>query len=71
MAFHWHGDTFKIPHGALHLAESEACKNQAFVYQSSVVAVQFHLESTPESINSLITFSWQGGLAVMWIWKRR
>lgn len=54
MAFHWHGDTFKIPHGALHLAESEACKNQAFVYQSNVVAVQFHLESTPESIDSLI-----------------
>jgi len=53
-AFHWHGDTFKIPHGALHLAESEACKNQAFVYQSKVVAVQFHLESTPESIDSLI-----------------
>ena len=54
MAFHWHGDTFDIPNGAVHLAESKACKNQAFVYLNRVIALQFHLESTQSSIESLI-----------------
>ncbi len=27
---HWHGDTFDLPDGAVHIAESSACKNQAF-----------------------------------------
>ena len=54
MAFHWHGDTFDIPKGAFHLAESKACKNQAFVYLNRVIALQFHLESTQSSIESLI-----------------
>jgi GMP synthase-like glutamine amidotransferase len=31
-AFHWHGDTFKIPPGAVRIAESEGCANQAFEY---------------------------------------
>lgn len=54
MAFHWHGDTFDIPKGAVHLAESKACKNQAFLYLNRVIALQFHLESTQSSIESLI-----------------
>ncbi|MFO7555608.1 MAG: type 1 glutamine amidotransferase [Desulfobacterales bacterium] len=54
MAFHWHGDTFDIPKGAVHLAESKACKNQALVYLNRVIALQFHLESTQSSIESLI-----------------
>ena len=53
-AFHWHGDTFDIPHDATRIASSEACKNQGFVYKDRVVALQFHLESTPESMNALI-----------------
>ena len=53
-AFHWHGDTFDIPHGAIRIASSEACKNQGFVYKDRVVALQFHLETTPESMNALI-----------------
>jgi len=54
LAFHWHGETFNIPEGANHLAESEACKNQAFMYKDQVLAFQFHLESTTESIHKLI-----------------
>jgi len=54
MAFHWHGDTFDIPEGAVRLAESKVCKNQAFVYLNRVIALQFHLESTQSSIESLI-----------------
>jgi GMP synthase (glutamine-hydrolysing) len=49
-AFHWHGDTFGIPDGAVHLASSAACKNQAFIYKDNVLALQFHLETTDESL---------------------
>lgn len=52
-AFHWHGDTFGIPAGAKHLASSRATENQAFIYQSNVLALQFHLETTEESLMSL------------------
>jgi len=54
IAFHWHGDTFDIPEGAVWAAESEACPHQAFVYKERVVALQFHLEPTKEGIENLI-----------------
>ena len=54
-AFHWHGDTFGIPAGATRLAESEACANQAFVYGTSVLGLQFHLEYSEESIHKMLT----------------
>jgi len=53
-AFHWHGDTFDIPEGAILIAESEACKNQGFIMDDRVLALQFHLETTLESARSLI-----------------
>jgi GMP synthase-like glutamine amidotransferase len=28
--FHWHGETFELPDGALLLAKSDGCENQAF-----------------------------------------
>lgn len=45
--FHWHGDTFDLPQGAVRLASSAACLNQAYVYSNHVLALQFHLEMTP------------------------
>ncbi|RMD85344.1 MAG: glutamine amidotransferase [Candidatus Dadabacteria bacterium] len=42
--FQWHGDTFDIPEGAVHLASSPICPNQAFRYGSRVYALQFHME---------------------------
>lgn len=48
--FHWHGDTFDLPAGAILLARSEACAHQAFLYQEKVLALQFHLETTPELV---------------------
>ncbi len=53
-AFHWHGDTFDIPEGAIRLGESGACKNQGFIYKERVMALQFHLESTQTGIGDLI-----------------
>ena len=53
--FHWHGDTFDLPEGALQLYRSEACENQAFVYDKKVMALQFHLETTPASLDALIS----------------
>jgi len=52
-AFHWHGDTFTIPPGALQVAESDACQNQAFE-MGKAVGLQFHLESSMDSIDHLI-----------------
>ena len=54
MAFHWHGDTFDLPVGALRLARSEACDNQAFQFGRNVIGIQFHLEATPESVSLLL-----------------
>ncbi len=42
--FQWHGDTFEIPHGAVHLARSQACAHQAFRYGENVYGLQFHIE---------------------------
>jgi GMP synthase-like glutamine amidotransferase len=53
-AFHWHGASFAIPAGALHMASSEACPNQAFLYGDRVIGLQFHLESTPEGVEDLV-----------------
>jgi len=52
--FHWHGDTFDMPDGAVHLLRSEACENQAFIYNEYVLGFQFHLETTPGSLQALI-----------------
>ena len=54
-ALHWHGDTFSLPSGAAMLAESEACPSQAFSSNGGrVLALQFHLESSVESVRALI-----------------
>ncbi len=53
--FHWHGDTFAIPPGAIHLASSQACTNQAFLYGSTVLGLQFHLEYSEDSIRAMLT----------------
>jgi GMP synthase (glutamine-hydrolysing) len=42
--FQWHGDTFEIPDGAIRLASSPDCRNQAFRFGDHVYGLQFHLE---------------------------
>jgi GMP synthase (glutamine-hydrolysing) len=53
-AFHWHGETFALPDGALPLASSAGCKNQGFLYNDRILALQFHLEPSLASARQLI-----------------
>lgn len=48
--FHWHGETFSIPAGATRLLKSAHCAHQAFVVDSRHLAMQCHVEMTPELI---------------------
>ena len=53
--FHWHGETFTLPPGAHHLARSAACNHQAFqLAGKAVIGLQFHLETTPESLRGMV-----------------
>lgn len=51
--FHWHGDTFGIPAGAVPLGSSQACRNQGFLWKDRALGLQFHPEVTPASLEAL------------------
>lgn len=48
MVFQLHHDTFDLPPGAVRLASSAACPNQAFRAGATTYGVQFHPEMTPQ-----------------------
>ena len=48
VSLQWHGDTFDLPDGAVHLASSPQVANQAFRSGARAYGVQFHLEVTAE-----------------------
>lgn len=47
---HWHGDQFDIPTGAVRLAATDVCSNQAFALGHHVLGLQFHLEADARRI---------------------
>jgi GMP synthase (glutamine-hydrolysing) len=49
MMLHWHGDTFDLPTGAIHLASTPVCRNQLFRLPRQV-GVQFHPEIDADCI---------------------
>lgn len=51
--YQWHGDTFDLPDGAIPLARSEGCPNQAFQFRKAI-GLQFHLEMTPAAVKALV-----------------
>ncbi len=50
--FQWHGDTFSIPPGGQRILRGEHCANQACVVDGRHLAMQCHVEMTPEMIRS-------------------
>jgi GMP synthase-like glutamine amidotransferase len=50
-SFHWHGETFSIPAGAVRIAASPYCANQAFALGRHL-GMQCHVEMTPEMIRT-------------------
>jgi len=52
--FQWHEDMFELPKGALLLAESQDCPNQAFRFGKNAYGLQFHIEVTPEMIETWV-----------------
>ena len=50
-SFHWHGETFSIPPGAVRIMGNRHCENQGFVVGRSL-GMQCHVEMTQDLIES-------------------
>lgn len=46
-ALHWHGESFALPAGAVHLARSAGCPHQAMQVGPRAIGLQFHPEADP------------------------
>ncbi len=53
---HWHEDTFAIPPGALLLATNQYTRNQAFRYGHNAYGLQYHIELTPQMLDTWLRF---------------
>lgn len=54
VAYHWHGDIFDLPNGAVSLASSAITKHQAFRYGRNAYGFLFHMEVTPTIIHDIV-----------------
>lgn len=68
--FHWHSRTFDLPADSAHLFESVRCKNQRFIYDDKVVALQFHPEVNKKRIQSHIKLFGDGIVNGLFIQKK-
>lgn len=53
--FHWHGETFSLPEGAVPLLQSDFCKQQAFVI-GNCLALQCHVEMKNNMVREWFDF---------------
>lgn len=53
--FQWHGCTYGLPQGAVQLARTETCEQQAFRFGRSAYGFQFHLEADSALIERWLT----------------
>jgi GMP synthase-like glutamine amidotransferase len=69
MVFQWHGDTFAIPPGAVCLASSRGCANQAFRVwaQCAGPAVSPGIQGRQYRRGQLQPMTDAGGLALIWV----
>jgi GMP synthase (glutamine-hydrolysing) len=51
--FHWHGDIFDLPTGAISLASSEKTPCQAFRHGDKTYGFQFHFEVTRDGVAAM------------------
>lgn len=49
--FQWHGCTFGLPSGAVQLARTDTCEQQAFRYGNNAYGFQFHMEADQAMIS--------------------
>ncbi|GBC77956.1 GMP synthase [glutamine-hydrolyzing] [bacterium HR08] len=54
IAYHWHGDVFDCPSGAVSLARSALTECQAFRYGTNAYGLLFHLEVTEPLIADMV-----------------
>ena len=54
VAFHWHGDAFTLPEGAVALAGSTLTPLQAFRFGACAWGIQFHLETDEEVLQAMV-----------------
>jgi GMP synthase (glutamine-hydrolysing) len=55
MAFHWHGDIFDLPKGAMSLASSSLTAQQAFRSGKNAYGLLFHLEVGQPQVREMVT----------------
>lgn len=53
-AYHWHGDIFELPPGAVPLAASDLTQFQAFRYGANAYGFLFHMEVTEKIIREMV-----------------